>query len=72
MAKTNKKKSNSVKLLVVAIVVVIAAIGFVVYDEWASHSALFESDKFATAMHVDTDESNAAGLSGTVYGIVSK
>ena len=30
------------------------------------------SDKFATAMHVDTDESNAAGLSGTVYGIVSK
>jgi len=50
MAKTNKKKSNSVKLLVVAIVVVIAAIGFVVYDEWASHSALFESDKFATAV----------------------
>ncbi len=30
------------------------------------------SDKFAAAMHVDTDESNAAGLSGTVYGIVSK
>lgn len=30
------------------------------------------SDKFAAAMHVDTDESNAAGLSGTVYGLVSK
>lgn len=30
------------------------------------------SEKFATAMHVDTDEANAAGLSGTVYGIVSK
>ncbi len=30
------------------------------------------SDKFAPAMHVDTDESNAAALSGTVYGIVSK
>ena len=30
------------------------------------------SEKFAEAMHVDTDESNAAGLSGTVYGVVSK
>ena len=26
------------------------------------------SDKFAPAMHIDTDESNAAGLSGTVDG----
>lgn len=26
------------------------------------------SPKFAPAMHIDTDESNAAGLSGTVYG----
>lgn len=30
------------------------------------------SDKFKAAMHVDTDESNAAALSGTVYGIVNK
>ncbi len=30
------------------------------------------SEKFSEAMHVDTDESNAAGLSGTVYGVVSK
>lgn len=30
------------------------------------------SEKFATAMHVDTDESNAAALSGTVYGTVNK
>ena len=26
------------------------------------------SDKFSAAMHIDTDESNAAGISGTVYG----
>lgn len=26
------------------------------------------SDKFSSAMHIDTDESNAAGLSGEVYG----
>ncbi|MBR6408536.1 MAG: phosphate propanoyltransferase [Clostridia bacterium] len=26
------------------------------------------SEKFAPAMHIDTDESNAAGLSGEVYG----
>lgn len=26
------------------------------------------SSKFAPAMHIDTDESNAAGLGGTVYG----
>lgn len=26
------------------------------------------SSSFATAMHIDTDESNAAGISGTVYG----
>ena len=30
------------------------------------------SEKFATAMHVDTDEANAAALSGTVYGTVNK
>ncbi len=28
------------------------------------------SDKFAPAMHIDTDEGNAAGISGTVYGTV--
>jgi len=30
------------------------------------------SDKFAPAMHVDTDESNAAALSGVVYGEIIK
>ncbi len=30
------------------------------------------SDKFALAMHVDTDEANAAGLSGEVYGEIVK
>ncbi len=30
------------------------------------------SDEFATAMHIDTDEANAAGISGTVYGEIIK
>ena len=30
------------------------------------------SEKFAPAMHVDTDESNAAALSGEVYGTIIK
>ena len=30
------------------------------------------SDKFAPAMHIDTDESNAAGAAGVVYGTIVK
>ena len=30
------------------------------------------NEKFSAAMHVDTDESNAAGLSGEVYGEIIK
>ena len=30
------------------------------------------SPKFALAMHIDVDESNAAGCAGTVYGEVIK
>ncbi|MBQ0125864.1 MAG: phosphate propanoyltransferase [Clostridiales bacterium] len=30
------------------------------------------SDKFAPAMHIDTDESNAAAASGEVYGVIIK
>jgi putative phosphotransacetylase len=30
------------------------------------------SPKFATAMHIDTDESNAAAASGEVYGEIVK
>jgi putative phosphotransacetylase len=30
------------------------------------------SPKFALAMHIDTDESNAAAASGTVYGSIVK
>ena len=30
------------------------------------------SDKYAPAMHIDTDEANAAGASGTVYGKIVK
>ncbi len=30
------------------------------------------SDRFALAMHIDTDECNAAGLSGVVYGKIVK
>ena len=47
---TTSKKSKSMTALVVAIIVVIAAIGFVVYDEMSSHSKLFESEKFAAAV----------------------
>lgn len=28
------------------------------------------SESYATAMHIDTDESNAAGCSGEVYGVI--
>ncbi len=30
------------------------------------------SEKFSTAMHIDTDESNAAGCSGEVFGTIVK
>ena len=30
------------------------------------------SEKFSAAMHIDTDESNAAGISGAVYGEILK
>ena len=30
------------------------------------------SEKFAPAMHVDTDEGNAAGIKGTVFGTIIK
>ncbi len=30
------------------------------------------SEKYADAMHIDYDEANAAGLSGTIYGVVQK
>ena len=30
------------------------------------------SDKFAAAMHLDTDEANAAGCAGEVYGEIVK
>ena len=30
------------------------------------------SDSYAKAMHIDTDESNAAGCAGTVYGEIIK
>lgn len=30
------------------------------------------SDNFATAMHIDTDEANAAGMAGELYGTIVK
>lgn len=61
MAKTSKK-SKSMTALVVAIIVVLVAIGFVVYDEWSSHSKLFENEKFATLI-ADVTGKTPASLS---------
>ena len=48
--------------LVVAIILVIAAIVFVAYDEYSSHSKLFENQKFATAV-AEAMEKTPASLS---------
>ena len=59
MAK-NSKTSKSMTAIVIAIIVVLAAIGFVVYDEWSSHSKLFENEKFATLVSEITGKSPAS------------
>ena len=59
MAK-NSKTSKSMTAIVIAIIVVLAAIGFVVYDEWSSHSKLFENEKFATLVSEVTGKSPAS------------
>lgn len=37
-----------------------------------SDTVIRVSDKFALAMHIDTDEANAAGFSGTTMGVLIK
>ena len=45
-----KSNSKSMAFIAIAIIIVLAAIGFVAYDEWSSHSGLFGNEKFARAV----------------------
>lgn len=56
---TQKKQKNAFTLMLVAIIIVAAAIGYVVFGEISSKSSLFENQKFAAAISENLEKAPA-------------